>query len=293
LTPPRGSDRRLADRQVAARPLCDRFGSDAADLDLPDDAPAVHRQLATRGSVRSFRSGRVPDEVLHRLCALALSAPTKSDLQQCNIIIVDDPQMRAQIGARLAEGPRGQKWLADVPNLLVFCGNNRRQRRLHTLRGKPFANDHLDAFFNASVDAAVALSAFVIAAEALGLGACPISAVRNVPTLLSRTLKLPDYVFPVAGLAVGYPAAPPRPSMRLPLSVTVHRNQYNDDGIDQAIATYDRRRAEAQPYAEQRAVGDYGMADPYTWSEDKARQYARPEREDFGDYVKNIGFKLA
>jgi nitroreductase/FMN reductase [NAD(P)H] len=80
--------------------------------------------------------------------------------------------------------------------------------------------------------------------------------------------------------------------MRLPLSVTVHRNAYLEDGLDAAIRTYDRRRAAAQPYAAQRYVREFGLADNYGWSEDKARQYARPERADFGAYVRRIGFKL-
>ena len=174
----------------------------------------------------------------------------------------------------------------------IFCGNNRRQRRIHALREKPFVNDHLDAFFNAAVDAGIALSAFVIAAEAEDLGVCPISAVRNHSAKLSQLLKLPDHVFPVAGLAVGYPAEAPKVSMRLPLSVTVHRNAYQENGLDEAIAAYDRRREEAQPYAAQRGVKKFGLAETYGWSEDKARQYAQPERADFGAYVRRIGFKL-
>lgn len=272
------------------QPLRARFGEDG--LDLPDDAPAVHRQLAARGSIRSFRDETVSDDLLRRLCALAFCAPTKSDLQQCDIVIVDDAAVRARIGAMLAEGENGQKWLANLPCLLVFCGDNRRQRRLHELREKPFANDHLDAFFNASVDAAIVLSTFVVAAEAMGLGACPISAVRNFPAAISAMLGLPERVFPVAGLALGHPAATAKPSMRLPLSVTVHRDRYSDEGLDAAIDDYDRRRAERQPYAAQRATGRFGRAECYTWSEDKARQYARPEREDFGAYVKRIGFRL-
>jgi hypothetical protein len=160
------------------------------------------------------------------------------------------------------------------------------------LRDRHFANDHLDAFFNAAVDAAIALSAFVIAAEADGLGVCPVSAVRNHSAALSQLLKLPDHVFPVAGLAVGYPAETPQISMRLPLSVTVHHNTFLDDGLDDAIEAYDRRREAAQPYAAQRYVREFGLADTYGWSEDKARQYARPERADFGAYVRRIGFKL-
>jgi nitroreductase/FMN reductase [NAD(P)H] len=273
-------------------PLADRFGADAADIELGNDAPSIHRQLAARGSVRKFRSDIVPYSTLRRLCALALCAPTKSDLQQRDIIIIDAPALKSQIAALLIDGPLGQKWLADVPNLLIFCGNNRRQRRIHTLRDRHFANDHLDAFFNAAVDAAIALSAFVIAAEAEGLGACPVSAVRNHSDVLSRLLKLPDHVFPVAGLAVGYPAEIPQLSMRLPLSVTVHRNSFLEDGLDAAIEGYDRRREATQPYAAQRYVREFGLADSYGWSEDKARQYARPERADFGAYVRRIGFRL-
>ena len=273
-------------------PLVDRFGPDAADVEFGSDDPSLLGQLAARGSVRKFRSDPVPYRTLRRLSALALCAPTKSDLQQRDILIIDAPPLKSQIGALLADGPLGQKWLANVPNLLIFCGNNRRQRRIHTLRDRHFANDHLDAFFNAAVDAAIALSAFVIAAEADGLGACPVSAVRNHSDALSRLLKLPDHVFPVAGLAVGYPAEAPKLSMRLPLSVTVHHNAFLEDGLDDAIEAYDRRREAAQPYAAQRYVREFGLADTYGWSEDKARQYARPERADFGAYARRIGFRL-
>ena len=272
--------------------LADRFGPDAADIEFGADAPSTHRQLAARGSVRKFRSDSVPYAILQRLCALALCAPTKSDMQQRDIVIIDAPALKSEITVRLTGGPLGQKWLADVPALLIFCGNNRRQRRIHALRDIPFANDHLDAFFNAAVDAGIALSAFVIAAEAEGLGVCPVSAIRNHAAAVSQLLKLPDHVFPVAGLAVGYPAETPQISMRLPLSVTVHRNTFEEEGLDAAIETYDRRREAAQPYATQRYVKEFGLAETYGWSEDKARQYAHPERADFGAYIRRIGFAL-
>ena len=74
---------------------------------------------------------------------------------------MDDAAPKQRILSPLTEGPTGQAWLKDVPVLLVFCGNNRRQRQVHEWTGIPFANDHLDAFFNAAVDAGIALSAFV------------------------------------------------------------------------------------------------------------------------------------
>jgi nitroreductase/FMN reductase [NAD(P)H] len=267
-----------------------RFG--ASDLALPPDAPELHRKLAARSVMRAFTAEPVPVDLLRKLCALALSSPTKSDLQQRDIVIVDDARLKNEILSPLAEGPGGQAWLNTVPVLLIFCGNNRRQRLWHEWRGIPFANDHLDAFFNASVDAGIALSAFVLAAEAQGLGTCPISVIRNRAAAISDLLHLPQHVFPVAGLGVGWPAFPPRQSMRLPLDVTVHRNGYREDGLREAIDGYDRRREAAQPYREQRYVETFGKAEHYGWSQDKARQYAMPERADFGAYVRARGFKL-
>ena len=52
-----------------------------------------------------LRADPVPFELLHRLCALALCAPTKSDLQQRDIVIVDDARLKQEILAPLAEGP--------------------------------------------------------------------------------------------------------------------------------------------------------------------------------------------
>ena len=269
-----------------------RFGTDDANLAVARDAPPLHRQLATRGVVRYFKPEPVPYDLLHRLCALALCAPTKSDLQQRDIVIIDDAKLKDQILAPLTEGPIGQAWLKSVPALLIFCGNNRRQRLWHQWRGKPFANDHLDAFFNASVDAGIALTAFVLAAEAQGLGVCPISVIRNRAAAVSELLHLPQHVFPVAGLGVGWPAVAPKQSMRLPLQVTVHRNGYQEGDVRNAIDGYDRRREAAQPYREQRSTDVFGTATSYGWSEDKARQYAMPERADFGAYIRARGFRL-
>ena len=257
------------------------------------EAKAPHARLSemiARGSCRDFTQEDVDPALVELLCATALASPTKSDLQQRDIVVMRDPSAKA----RLIELVSGERWVRNAACIIVFCGNNRRQRRLHELRGHVFVNDHLDAFFNAAVDAGVALSAFVTAAEAVGLGCCPISAVRNEATAVSDLLGLPEFVFPVAGLALGYPAnSVPTVSMRLPLHVTVHTDQYSEEGLDAAIADYDRRREEQQPYPSQRAVAKFGICETYGWSEDKARQYALPERQSFGDFIRSKGFDLS
>jgi nitroreductase/FMN reductase [NAD(P)H] len=269
-----------------AQVLRHRFGDGVAHAD-PAAANPVHQALARRGVVRRFTDAPVTDALIDTLCALALSSPTKSDLQQRDILIVEDPAIRKRIDTLLAD----QDWIPGVPRFLVFLGNNRRQRQVHGWTGIPFANDHLDAFFNASVDAGIALSAFVIAAEAAGLGCCPVSVIRNHAEEVSRLLGLPDHVFPVAGLGVGWPKAPPHISARLPLAATVHRDRYTDSTAE-TVAAYDARRNAIFPYRQQRHPQRFGTSATYGWSEDKARQYAEPERADFGAFVRRKGFDL-
>ena len=274
--------------------LAQRFGEDVADIPAgqgPDGCPQTWAGLARRGSCRRFSERPVAPELIETLCALSLCAPTKSDLQQRDIVIVEGTA-RARINELLSTGPLAQDWIPGAPVLLVFCGNNRRQRQLHEWRGKPFANDHLDAFFNAAVDAGIALSAFVLAAEAAGLGCACISAIRNHAAEVSELLGLPDHAFPVAGLGLGWPARETYISLRLPLSATVHRGRFSEGRIRETVDAYDRRRAGVQPIRAQRAIDRFGTAEFYGWSEDKVRQYAGPERADWGAFVRAKGFKL-
>ena len=268
--------------------LAYRFGQGAGGTSAVEDNDFLER-LAGRRSHRRYNEQPVPPALVTDLCALALCAPSKSDLQQRDIVLVEDPALRTELDGLLADSP----WIAEAPVFLVFCANNRRQRQLHDWRGHPFANDHLDAFFNAAVDAGIALSAFVLAAESVGLGCCPISAVRNHAERVSQLLGLPQWVFPVAGLTLGWPAAEGEISPRLPLDATLHRDRFSEMGLRERVAAYDRRRAELQPYAQQRFQESYGPSEAYGWSEDKSRQYAAQERADFGAFVRRKGFDLS
>jgi len=270
------------------RALDERFGTQIPVAADQIGADALARILEHR-SHRRFLEQPVGAELLQLLFACALSAPSKSDLQQADIVHVSDAAKRKVIADLIPDNP----WVRSAPVFLVFCGNNRRTRQVADWRGKSFANDHLDAFFNAAVDAGIVMATFIHAAEAAGLGCCPISSVRNHAQTVSDLLALPDWVFPVAGMCVGYPAAPGRITSRLPLDVTVHVDRFDEAGIAAKIDDYDRRRDARQPYREQRSVEIYGEADFYGWSEDKARQYSVVQRADFGAFIRGKRFKLA
>ena len=265
-----------------------RFGAAPPPSGLDLEQAGAIAYLAARRSHRQYRQRPVDPALIETLAAAALSAPTKSDLQQGDIVIVRDPELRNHINALFPD----DGLIGTAPAFLVFCANNRRQRLIHEWRGRPFANDHLDAFFNATVDAAIVLATFVIAAERVGLGCCPISAVRDHAGTISGLLGLPDHIFPVAGMTLGWPAGEGRISLRLPLDVSVHWDRYQEKDLRRRIDAYDARRARAQPYAGQRLAERYGEQTPYTWSEDKARQYSHPQRANFGAFVRAKGFRL-
>jgi nitroreductase len=266
--------------------LAHRFGEDiAADPELNGLNDLA--RLASRRVHRRYLPRPVEPDLLRLLCACALSAPSKSDLQQADILIVRDHAKHKVIADLLPEMP----WIADAPAFLVFLANGRRLPRMSALREKPFPNDHLDQFFNAAVDAGIVLATFIRAADAVGLGCCPISVIRDHAAKVSELLDLPERVIPVAGLTLGWPAEKGHISARLPLAVTVHEDRYDDSDFDAQVDAYDRRRAAIHSF-KQRDVARWGQAEFYGWSEDKARQYGVPQRADFGAFVRAKGFCL-
>jgi nitroreductase/FMN reductase [NAD(P)H] len=276
-----------SDTGCVEQALAERFG-EAVHLDAATPGQTELACIATHRSHRKFTPQTVAPGLLRALFACALSAPSKSDLQQADIIHVADRAKVAAIAGLIPDMP----WINNAPVFLVFCGNNRRIRQIGEWRGKPFANDHLDHFMNAAVDAGIVMMNFIRAAEAVGMGCCPISAIRNQPREISALLELPDWVFPVAGLCAGYPAETGRISARLPLTVTVHTDRFDETGIREKIDAYDQRRHELQPYRKQRHAKRYAEAAFYGWSEDKARQYSVPERADFGAFIRAKRFNL-
>jgi len=267
--------------------LMERFGE---ELKVGDDLPGLDglARIAVHRVRRRYLARDVAPDLLRLLCACALSAPSKSDLQQGDILVIRDKAKRDAIAGLLPEMP----WVGDAPVFLVFLANGRRLPEISRLRGKPFPNDHLDLFFNATVDAAIVMTTFLHAAEAAGLGCCPISVIRDHARVISDMLELPDRVIPVAGMCVGWPAEEGGITPRLPLDVTVHEERFTESDLAGRIDAYDRRRAATRPYRNQRDTARFGCGKFYGWSEDKARQYAVPLRTDFGAFVRSKNFNL-
>ncbi len=269
-----------------------RFGLDVeldgepADV-VPDD-PWLHRMLMRR-TQRRYADRPVPELLVRLLLAAAFSTSSKSDFQQASVIWLKDRARRDRLAALFPDMPQ----IGNAPVFLAFLGDARRLERLGELRGHKRDNGALEGFFNATVDSALAMQSCILAAETLGLGTCPISALRNRIAEVAAILALPDKVFPVAGLCLGYPAQPGFISMRLPFAATVHVDTYDDAGLAEAVDGYDRRRDARHSLKDrQRAPERFGTAEFYGWSEDKARQAVTAEGHGFATWLKAHGFTL-
>jgi FMN reductase [NAD(P)H] len=267
--------------------LNERF-ADGLDIDETAHNDGFLRQVLARKTVRRYSDAMPSDALVKLLTATALSTSAKSDFQQATILRLTDAGVRAQIGAMFPAMP----WIGASPAFFIFLGDARRLQRIGVLRGKPVNNGTFEGFFNATVDAAIAMQTFILAAESQGLGCCPISVIRNRVQDIAPLLGLPDQVFPVAGLCLGYPAEAGHVSLRLPRSITVQRDRYDDSALPEYLDHYDRSRDSRHALTQQRATAKFGVAPFYGWSEDKARQAAEPEGAAFPKYLRAHGFTL-
>jgi len=268
--------------------LTARFGQNSPEHKIFNDE-AIARILRRR-THRRYSDQPVPVDLLDALLSVAFSASAKSDYQQASVIQVRDPDRRRQIAELIPAMP----WIGVSPVFLVFCADANRLQKICNLRGRPTPNQNLEAFFNATVDAALVMQTFILAAEHVGLGCCPISVIRNHLPRVREILSLPERVIPVAGLCVGYPAGEGHISMRLPARLTRHVDRYDDTDLARELDDYDHRREKVAPTSreKQRAPEKFGYADFYGWSEDKCRQAVAGEGKKFGAMVRASGFSL-
>ncbi len=276
----------MPDHAAAIRDALNRRFGEAPDVDPGLAGLDTLARIAGRRVHRRYKPDTVDPGLIRLLCACALSAPSKSDLQQADIVVLEKPEQNV-IAGLIPDQP----FIRTAPAFLVFLANGRRLPEIARMRGKPFPNDHLDQFFNTAVDAGIVLATFLAACDAVGLGTCPISVIRDHSQKVSDMLMLPQRVIPVSGMCVGWPSEAGHISPRLSLSDTVHEGRFEEGELAARIDTYDRRRAAIHPY-KPRDPARWGEVPFYGWSEDKARQYGVPQRPDFGAFVRKKGFGL-
>lgn len=238
-----------------------RFGVEPAGV-----VDGVER-LLTHRSVRDYSEAAISEETVRALVGAAQSASTSSNLQLWSVVSVQDPERRE----RAAQLSGNQAHVRNAPWFLVFLADHYRMQRAAQAVGEKAEGLRYEEFHTMSVvDAALACERLVCAAEAIGIGTCYIGAVRNDPQGMKELLGLPEGVFAVFGLCLGYPSESCTASIkpRLRQDDVWFRESYNQEVT---TAEYDNRM---RPFYEaQKMKGDV------TWSMRSGRRLSESKME--------------
>jgi nitroreductase len=187
-------------------------------------------------TTRFYTGEPVPDEMLDSILAAARRAPTSSNMQTYSIVVVRDPVTRKV----LAEIAHGQKHIETCEVFLAFCADTKRLETAVAAHGVDIAKS-LELTLVSTIDAALVGMSVQTAAESFGLGGVMIGAMRNDPKRAAELLSLPDGVFVVFGMCLGWPdnkLVPPQ-KPRLPREIVIHYEQYDHSDPTPAIEAYD------------------------------------------------------
>ena len=155
--------------------------------------------LINHRSVRKFTNVPVGDEVLYKPISPAKRLPVRF-LQGVTIMRVTDREKRAAF----KDITGGQAYVEAAPEFLVFCADLSRPMRCCTAHGGTPAEGLTEHFIIATVDAALYAQNVAVAAESVGLGICYIGAIRNDAARVAELLDLPQQVYPVFGMCIGW-----------------------------------------------------------------------------------------
>ena len=177
-----------------------------------------------RKTIRKYSDRPIPDDVMNELLGTACRASTMGGMQLYSIIVTKDEETKKELSPLHFNQPM----VMNAPAVLTFCADYHRFTRWCGLRNADAGYDNFESFYNAMIDALLAAQTFCNAAEEKGLGICFLGTTSYNPNEIIDVLHLPELVFPVTTITVGYPAEDPALQDRLPLQGVVHRDRYSD-----------------------------------------------------------------
>ena len=216
-------------------------GRSLADVEHGLDMP-LQEAMLTQRAVRRVQPDPVDDAIILRCIELALKAPTGSNGQNWEFVIVKDRALKKRLGARYRQawslyGNQGKRltrgdesmqkvlraveWqvehFAELPVLVVCC---LRGSRLPMVPTPPIVQSSYYGSIYPSVQN------LLLAARAMGLGASLITLPLWSTTAARSILGLPLSVQPCCIVALGWPRGRYGPTTRKPVGDVVHLDRY-------------------------------------------------------------------
>ena len=239
----------------------------------------VMQTMLNHRSVRKYQDRPVDPQLFEQILRCGQAASSSSFIQAYSVIRVTDPDHRKLIASAAGE----QAWIIEAAEFLVLCADLQRiqyacdKHRAGALRG------HTEHFIAATVDTALLAQNILLAAESAGLGGVFIGGIRNDPQSVSDCLELPQQVYPVFGLCLGWPAQQVGQKPRMPLTAILHQDRYRRQDLRQQVDDYDRVMAD---YYRERG----SQARLSDWSQQTAQAIQGKTREHMLPFLQARGF---
>jgi nitroreductase len=236
------------------------------------------QQMMDHQSIRKFTSQSIPQKLINTCITAGQAASSSSFVQVTSVVQVNSQATRAA----LAEAAGGQAYVENAATFLVFCADLQRNQQICLGQHQHMPTGFTEQTLIASVDTALFAQNVLLAAQSLGLGGVFIGGLRNQPATVTRLLGLPQQVFPIFGLCLGYPDQNPGQKPRLPLSMVLHQDQYSNQALAQ-LTGYD---AQISAYYQQRSQGKLQL----NFSQHITKTMVKEARPHMLPYLHNQGF---
>ncbi len=195
--------------------------------------------IKQRRTIRKYTQQPVSDELLNQLIEDASRTQTMGNLQLYSVVVTRDEERKEM----LAPAHFSQPMVTQAPVVLTICADFRRTSDWCLNRKANPGYDNVLSFLNAATDALLFTQTFCCLAEEKGLGICFLGTTVYQPQTIISVLELPELVFPVATLTVGWPAESPNQTDRLPLQAIVHQEIYNAFTPERINSCYSERES--------------------------------------------------
>lgn len=190
--------------------------------------------LIQRKSIRKYQQKEVSKELLNELFEASFRASTVGNMQTYSVVVTREAEGKE----KLSPAHFNQPMVKSAPVVLTFCIDLRRFSKWCEQRNAQPGYNNFEWFVTGAVDALLAAQTFCVAAEKKGLGICYLGTTTYNPHVIVEALNLPELVFPITTVTVGWPAEDPEQVDRLPIEGIVHEEFYHDYSPEDIDAIY-------------------------------------------------------
>lgn len=180
---------------------------------------ALLNPIVTRRSIRRFKDEQVSEEQVELLLRAAHAAPSGSNTQPWNYIVVRSEELRRKI----MEVSHKQKWMMQAPVFLVCVAD----LSVRIKEGELPAIDENSPLPEVKLilrDATISVDHLVLQAEYMGLGSCWVAWFKNKD--IRPVLDIPDTHYVVAVVVVGVSDQSPKPRPRKDFNSMIYRDKW-------------------------------------------------------------------